>query len=165
MSRLSILVAMASNHTIGLNNTLPWRIPADLKRFKQLTLGHHLIMGRKTYESIGKPLPGRVNVIVSRDKNLKIDGCSVVHSLPEALACCASDPDIFIVGGAEIYAQSLALADRLLVTEIQQPITGDTWFPEINTAVWQEISREIQKQQSPEALDYHFVEYQRSAYS
>lgn len=160
-SRLSIIVAMASNRTIGMNNTLPWRIPADLQHFKRLTMGHHMIMGRKTFESIGKPLPGRTTVVVSRDSGLKIEGCTVVHSFPDAIAACAHDPQAFVVGGADIYAQALDLVDTLYITEIQQDVIGDAWFPEINTTEWLEVSREIHRQDAPEPLEFHFVEYRR----
>jgi dihydrofolate reductase len=159
---LSIIVAMAKNRAIGINNTLPWRIPEDLKHFKKLTMGHHLIMGRKTFDSIGKPLPGRTTVVVSRDLSLKIDGCFVAHSLPEAIAYCASDPQAFVVGGADIYTQALALADTLFITEIQQDVIGDAWFPEFDKSEWLEVSREIHRQESPEPLEYHFVEYRRN---
>ena len=163
MSSLSIIVAMAKNRTIGINNTLPWRIPADLQYFKKLTMGHHMIMGRKTYESIGKPLPGRTTVVVSRDVNLKIDGCVVAHSLQEAVAKCASDPQVFVVGGADIYKQALPLADTLHITEIQQDVTGDAWFPEFNPSEWSEVSRESHQQEAPQPLGYHFVEYRRKS--
>ena len=103
MSRLSIIVAMAKNHTIGINNTLPWHIPQDLKHFKTLTMGHHMIMGRKTFESIGKPLPGRTTVVVTRNNSLNIDGCVMTHSLQGAIAACGNDDEIFIVGGADIF--------------------------------------------------------------
>ena len=161
-SSLSLIVAMASNRTIGINNTLPWRIPEDLKHFKKLTMGHHLIMGRKTFDSIGKPLPGRTTVVVSRDRNLKIDGCIVAHSLQDAIASCASDPQIFVVGGADVYAQALGLADTLLITEIQQEIVGDAWFPEFDRSEWLEVSREIHYQEISEPLEYHFVTYRRN---
>ena len=162
MSSLSIIVAMAKNRTIGIDNTLPWRIPADLQHFKKLTMGHHLIMGRKTFESIGRPLPGRITVVVSRDRSLKIDGCIVAHSLPEAMANCASDPQVFVVGGADIYAQALDLADTLYNTEIQRDVIGDAWFPEFDPSEWREVSREIHRQETPEPLEYHFVEYRRN---
>jgi len=152
---------MASNRTIGLDNTLPWRIPEDLKRFKALTMGHHMIMGRKTFESIGKPLPGRTTVVVTRDRDLKIDGCIVAHSLPEAIAACADDNEIFIVGGAEIYAQALGLADTLYLTEIQQDVAGDAWFPAFDKSEWQEVARDMRKQVEPQPLEYHFVTYRR----
>ena len=164
-SRISIIVAMAKNRAIGINNTLPWRIPADLQHFKRLTMGHHMIMGRKTFESIGRPLPGRTNVVVSRDHNLKIDGCIVTHSLQEALAVCASDPQIFIVGGADVYAQALNLADVLCITEIQQEVAGDAWFPEFDRSEWLEVSREIHRQEMPEPLEYHFTTYCRDSRS
>ena len=161
--RLSILVAMASNRTIGINNTLPWRIPADLQHFKKLTMGHHMIMGRKTFESIGKPLPGRTTVVVSRDRKLKIDGCIVAPSLQEAIDACSSDPQPFVVGGADIYAQALGLSDTLYITEIQQDVAGDAWFPEFERSKWLEVSREAHHQETPQPLEYHFVEYRRKS--
>ncbi|MDO8466457.1 MAG: dihydrofolate reductase [Gallionella sp.] len=163
MNQLSIIVAMAKNRTIGINNTLPWRIPEDLKHFKKLTMGHHMIMGRKTFESIGKLLPGRTTVVVSRDHNLKIDGCVVAHSLQDAIAASASDFEVFVVGGADIYVQALGLADRLYITEIQQDVAGDAWFPEFDRSGWLEISREKHRQETPEPLEYHFVEYRRKS--
>lgn len=159
--RISIIVAMAKNRTIGVNNTLPWRCPEDLKHFKSLTMGHHIIMGRKTYESIGKPLPGRTTVVVSRDCSLKIEGCIVTDSLHAAIAACATDDHIFIVGGADIYAQSIQFADTLFITEVQKDVAGDAWFPEFDRAAWQEVSREIHHQEIPEPLEFHFVEYRR----
>ncbi|MDD5385331.1 MAG: dihydrofolate reductase [Gallionella sp.] len=162
MSNLAIIVAMAKNRTIGIDNTLPWRIPADLQHFKKLTMGHHMIMGRKTFESIGRPLPGRTTVVVSRDRSLKIDGCIVAHSLPEAIANCASDPQVFVVGGADIYAQALDLADALLITEIQQDVDGDAHFPEFNCNEWLEVAREQHSQETPQPLEYHFVTYRRN---
>jgi dihydrofolate reductase len=158
---LSIIVAMAKNRTIGVNNTLPWRCPEDLKHFKSLTMGHHMIMGRKTFDSIGKPLPGRTTVVVTRDKTLKIEDCLIAHSLQEAIAACANDTEIFIVGGADIYAQSLNLADTLYITEIQQEVAGDAHFPEFDHAAWQVNSREVRTQEIPQPLEYHFVTYQR----
>jgi dihydrofolate reductase len=161
MNKLSLIVAMAKNRTIGLNNTLPWRCPEDLQHFKKLTMGHHMIMGRKTFYSIGKPLPGRTTVVVSRDKTLKIPGCSVAHSLPEAVALSARDDQAFIVGGGDIYQQSLAFVDTMYITEIQQEVIGDAWFPEFDRNEWQEVSREVRTQTEPQPLEYHFVTYQR----
>ena len=162
-SCLSIIVAMAKNRVIGINNTLPWHLPADLKHFKALTMGHHIVMGRKTYESIGKPLPGRTSVVVTRNRELKIDGCIMCGSLPEAIAIAAggNDEEIFIVGGAAIFEQALSLADTLYVTEIQQDIAGDTHFPLLDKKQWQEVSRERLSQEIPQPLEYHFVVYQR----
>ncbi len=159
--RLSIIVAMAKNRTIGVNNTLPWRCPEDLKHFKALTMGHHMIMGRKTFDSIGKALPGRTTVVVTRDATLKIEGCIVVHTLQDAILACADDAEIFIVGGADIYAQTLPLADTLYLTEIQQDVEGDAHFPAFDVADWQETAREVRSQDTPQPLHYHFVTYQR----
>ena len=161
-SRLSIIVAMAQNRTIGINNTLPWRIPADLQHFKRLTMGHHMIMGRKTFDSIGKPLPGRTTVVVTRTPDLAIAGCHITHSLEQAIAACAGDDRVFIVGGAELYAQALPLVDTLFITEIQQEVEGDAHFPELNPSDWREVSREIHQQATPQTLHYHFVEYRRN---
>jgi dihydrofolate reductase len=158
---LAILVAMASNRTIGVNNTLPWRCPEDLKHFKALTMGHHMIMGRKTFDSIGKPLPGRTTVVVTRNQELIIDCCIIAHSLEEAIATCAGDDEIFIVCGAELYAQAMPLADTLYITEIRQDVEGDAHFPEFDKAEWLEVSREKRSQETPQPLEYHFVTYQR----
>jgi dihydrofolate reductase len=157
---IAIIVAAAKNRTIGINNTLPWRCPEDLKHFKALTMGHHMIMGRKTFESIGRPLPGRTTVVVTRDPELKIEGCLIAHSLADALALCHNQA--FIVGGAEIYAQSIDLADILYITEIQQEVDGDAHFPEFDQSAWNEVSREVRTQSIPQPLKYHFVTYQRN---
>lgn len=162
-SCISLIVAMAKNRTIGVNNTLPWRCPEDLKHFKTLTMGHHMIMGRKTFESIGKPLPGRTTVVVTRDRTLLIEGCLMAHSLPEAIAACANNEHIFIVGGAEIYTQSLDYVDNLYITEIQQEVDGDAHFPAFDQSQWLEVSREVRHQETPQALEYHFVTYHRKA--
>jgi len=158
---LSIIVAMARNRTIGINNSLPWRCPEDLKHFKALTMGHPMIMGRKTFDSIGKPLPGRTTVVVTRNSNLKIDGCLIANSLQQAIDLCKGDTEIFVVGGAEIYAQALPLADTLYVTEIQQEVEGDAHFPGFALSDWQEVARDIKSQNEPQPLQYHFVTYRR----
>ncbi|MBI4809690.1 MAG: dihydrofolate reductase [Nitrosomonadales bacterium] len=160
--KLSIIVAMAKNRTIGVNNALPWRCPEDLKHFKTLTMGHHMIMGRKTFDSIGKPLPGRTTVVVTRNNDLEIEGCVISHSLKEAVYTCAGDEEIFIVGGAELYRQAITLVDTLYITEIQQDVEGDAHFPEYDKSAWRETSREVRTQESPQPLEYHFVTYQRS---
>ena len=160
--RISIIVAMALNRTIGINNTLPWRCPEDLKHFKMLTMGHHMVMGRKTFDSIGKPLPGRTTVIVTRNPSLTIEGCIVTRSLDEALKACTNDEEIFVVGGAEIYTQALPLASKLYITEIQQVVAGDAHFPDLDKTEWLEIKRDICSQQAPQPLQYHFVTYQRN---
>jgi dihydrofolate reductase len=160
-SILSIIAAMARNRTIGVNNTLPWRCPEDLKHFKTLTMGHHMIMGRKTFDSIGKPLPGRTTVVVTRNTDLSIEGCLVVHSLQEAIATCAGDEEIFVVGGAELYRQAISFVDTLYITEIRQDVEGDAHFPELDKSAWLETSREVRTQETPQPLEYHFVTYQR----
>ena len=158
--RVSIISAMARNRTIGVNNTLPWRLPEDLKYFKALTLGHHIIMGRKTYESIGKPLPGRTTVILTRGDYPAPDGVKIAQSLQQAMQSCGEDPEIFFVGGAELYAQALSLADRLYLTEIQAEVAGDAWFPEYDKTQWLESSRDKHRDEAS-GLDYDFVVYNR----
>jgi dihydrofolate reductase len=133
-----------------------------LKHFKALTMGHHIIMGRKTFDSIGRPLPGRTTVVVSRNAQLEIPGCVVVYSLEAAVTACSGDDEIFVVGGAELYAQALPLADKLYLTEIQQEVEGDAYFPEFDRRAWQEVTRERHSQAEPQPLEYHFVTYQRS---
>lgn len=158
--RISIISALASNRTIGIHNTLPWRLPEDLKYFKALTLGHHILMGRKTWESIGKALPGRTTVIISRGDYPGPDGVKIAHSLQEAIDVCDADTEIFFVGGAELYAQALPLADRLYLTEIQAVVEGDAWFPDYDRSHWKETSRE-RRHDEASGLDYHFVVYDR----
>lgn len=159
--RMAIIVAMARNRTIGLNNRLPWHIPADLKRFKSLTMGHHLIMGRKTFDSIGKLLPGRTTVVVTRNKALRIEGCIIAYSLEEAINACAGDDEVFIVGGAELYALAMPLVDTIYLTEISEDVAGDAHFPEFEKDLWQELACEQCSQETPQALEYHFVTYGR----
>jgi len=159
--RLSILVAMARNRVIGQNNTLPWHLPADLKHFKSLTIGHSMIMGRKTYESIGKPLPGRTNIIVTKQSNFQAPGTTIVNSIEEALekskeSSCANN-ESFIIGGAELYRQTLKLCHRMYITEIQGDFEGDTFFPEFNQDDWQETTRERHEGNDKAGLAYHFV--------
>lgn len=158
---ISIIVAMAQNNTIGINNTLPWRCPADLKHFKSLTMGHHMIMGRKTFDSIGKALPGRTTVVVTRNTTLQTEGCIMAHSLQQAVAACVDDSEIFVVGGAELYALALPMTRTLYITEIQQNIKGDASFPNFNKTDWHEVSREKNSQQQPQPLQFHFVTYTR----
>ncbi|MEW5788901.1 MAG: dihydrofolate reductase [Pseudomonadota bacterium] len=156
----NLIVAMARNRVIGVNNSLPWRLSEDLKHFKALTMGHHIIMGRKTYESIGKPLPGRTTVIVTRDPAYRVAGCLTVHSVPAAIDACGADPEIFFVGGAELYTQVLPLADRLYITEIQADYPGDAHFPDFSGGPWRETARECHV--NAEGLGFHFVVYQRN---
>lgn len=160
-TRFSIIAAMASNRVIGINNTLPWRLPADLAHFKALTLGHHIIMGRKTYESLGKPLPGRTSVIVTRDRQFAVPGCVVVNSLAGAMAACEGDEEAFFIGGADIYRQALEFVGRIYLTEVKTEVTGDAWFPELDCARWLESSRKHCGADEKNGFDYDFVTYDR----
>ncbi len=126
-------------------------------------MGHHMIMGRKTFDSIGKPLPGRTTVVVTRNRELNIDGCIMAHSLDEAIAACAGDEEVFIVGGADLYAQALSRVNKLYITEIQQVVEGDAHFPEFARDEWREVSRDIRTQDTPQPLEYHFVSYHRNS--
>ncbi|MEK7842744.1 MAG: dihydrofolate reductase [Pseudomonadota bacterium] len=159
--RFSILVAMAKNRVIGKNNALPWQLSPDLKRFKQLTMGHHIVMGRKTYESIGRLLPGRTSIIVTRQPDYQVPGAIVAGSIAEALKVCSEgkemDQESFVIGGAEIYQQALGLCQRMYVTEIQQEFDGDALFPEFDQQEWREISREKHQLAEDDGLEYHFV--------
>lgn len=156
--RLSLIAAVAANGVIGSDNALPWRLPEDLKRFKALTLGHPVIMGRKTYESIGRPLPGRRNIVVTRNASYRAEGAVVVTSLPAAVAAAQSD-EAFVIGGAELYATALPLADRLQLTEIDAAYEGDTWFPAIDRGQWHEAARERHRDEN--GLGYAFVTCER----
>ena len=136
MTNLSLIVAFANNHVIGINNTLPWHLPEDLKRFRALTTGHHIIMGRKTYESLGRLLPGRTTVIVTRNRAYKAEGALIAHSLQAALMLCANDAEPFVIGGAELYKDGLKLATKLYITEVSAEFAGDAFFPEIDLEEW-----------------------------
>lgn len=159
--RLSAIVAMASNRVIGANNQLPWRLPADLARFKRLTLGHTLVMGRKTYESIGRPLPGRTMIVVTRQRDYAPQGVKVAHSVDEALALAQGDDEVFIIGGAELYAQTMDRLDRLYLTRIDRDFPGDVSFPEVDLSTWKLLEQEHHPASTPEALPYAFLTYER----
>jgi len=139
---ISIIVAMAKNRVIGAKGAIPWHLPEELKRFKHLTLGHHIIMGRKTWESIGRPLPGRTSVIVTRQRGYRVPGAKVVHSLDEAIAACGADDEIFVIGGAELYAQAFSRAGRLYLTTVNAETPGDTLMPDYAAGDWREVSAE-----------------------
>ena len=141
---VSIIVAAAANGTIGRDGDLPWRLPADLRFFKRVTMGHHLVMGRRTWASIGRPLPGRTMVVLTRDPGLEIPGVTVVHALSDALelARAAGDPEAFVIGGAEVFARALPLADRLYLTRVYADVEGDVRFPELDERAWVEVARE-----------------------
>ncbi len=141
---ISIIVAMDETRGIGVEGRLPWHLPADLKRFKSLTMGHHLIMGRKTFASIGRPLPGRTTIIVTRDQSFQPEGCLVAHSLETALEFARLDleDNVFVIGGAEIFVQAIELADRIYLTQVHSSLPADVYFPEFAAADWQETESE-----------------------
>lgn len=146
---------------IGVNNALPWRLPADLRHFRQLTTGHHVIMGRRNYESIGKPLPERVNIVITRNRGYSAPGCRVKHSLEEALEDTGGDPEVFIIGGAEIYRQGLDSADRIYLTLVHAHVPGDTYFPEFDHSQWREIQRARNEADDKNPYAVSFVIYDR----
>ncbi len=154
---ISIIVAVAENQVIGYNNQLLWHIKEDLQRFKSLTLGHHIIMGRKTYDSIGRPLPGRTNVVITRDKNYQADGCMVVNSLEDALNMAHQDSEVFIIGGGDIYRQTLHLVNRIYLTRIHASFSGDTFFPELDLKEWVAESITKGKPINDDGLGYTFI--------
>jgi len=159
MTQLSIIVAVAHDGVIGVNNTLPWHLPEDLKRFRALTMGHHIIMGRKTYDSLGRLLPGRTTVIVTRNENYKVEGALVAHSLEAAIALCEDDEEVFLIGGAELYQAGLKLAHKLYITEIELDVAGDSFFPKLVSTEWQETEREAHT--SEKGLKFSYVTYLR----
>jgi dihydrofolate reductase len=158
---VSIVVAIAENYAIGKNNQLLWHMPADLKHFKNITSGHTVIMGRKTYDSVGKPLPNRRNIIVTR-QDIKIEGCEVVKSIEDALALCANEDEVFIVGGAEIYKLTMSKTDRIYLTIIHHSFDADTLFPEIDYMEWKETAREDHQPDERNKFPYSFITLERN---
>jgi len=162
---ISLIVAKADNGVIGLDNKMPWHIPAELQYFKARTLGKPIIMGRKTFASLGRVLPGRPHVVISRSAQQLPDNCYGVASLEEAISTAQSLADgdeVVVIGGAEIYRQALPLVDRLYITEVHLEPEGDTWFPQLNGADWQETEREDVPADSDSAIAYSIVTYQRN---
>lgn len=157
MTALSLIVAFANNHVIGINNTLPWHLPEDLKRFRALTMGHHIIMGRKTYESLGRLLPGRTTIIVTRNKQFKVEGALIAHSLQAAILLAAGDAEPFVIGGAELYKDGLKHATKLYITEVKADFDGDAFFQPIDLTKWQETKRENGITEA--GLTYSYVNY------
>ncbi len=158
-TRIYLIAALAKNGVIGAGGKLPWNLPEDLRHFKKLTLGHPVIMGRRTWESLGKPLPGRENIVISRSPGFEAPGASVAASLEAAIALCAGEPVAFVIGGAEIYAAALPLADGLALTEIQKDYEGDTRFPEWDPKGWRVSQKETHT--SGEGVRFDFVLYER----
>ena len=159
-ARLSLIVAMARNRVIGRDGQLPWRLPADQKRFKALTMRHHIIMGRKTWESIGRSLPGRVSVVVTRNQAYAAAGAMVVASLSEALTRARGDPEAFVIGGGELYREALPLADRIYLTELKDDHPGDAFFPALAEGEWRSVQREQHPAKGAEPA-WDFVVYER----
>jgi dihydrofolate reductase len=157
---ISIIVAIAQNYAIGKNNQLLWHMPNDLKHFKQITSGRTIIMGRKTYESVGKPLPNRRNIVVTR-QDMDIPGCEVVKSIEEGLSLCTGEDEVFIGGGAEIYRQAMDITDRIYLTIIHKDFEADTFFPEIDYQKWDEVSREFHDPDEKNPLPYSFITLNR----
>jgi dihydrofolate reductase len=162
--RLSIIAALAANGVIGRDNRLPWRLSADLKRFKALTMGHHLVMGRKTFASIGRPLPGRTTIVITRDEGFKADGVQVAHSIDDALAMARNDDEVFVAGGADIYRQVLHLADRMYLTRVHADVEGDATFPEFDDVTEWRLD-DVEHCEADEKNDYpfSFLVYDRAA--
>lgn len=156
LPRLSLIVAMTPEQVIGANNALPWHLPADLAHFKATTLGCPVIMGRKTHESIGRPLQGRQNIVVSRNRGLFAPGCTVAGSLEEALGMAEHGRELFVIGGAALYETALPHADRLYLTEVRASIAGDTHFPPLNPSEWMEVSCTEYPRDARNAYDLSF---------
>jgi dihydrofolate reductase len=157
---INIVVAIASNNAIGKNNMLLWHLPKDLKHFKELTTDHTIIMGRKTFDSVGRPLPNRRNIVITR-QNINIEGCEVVNSLDAALALSSGVADVDIVGGAEIYRQAMPLTNYIHLTVVHQNFDADTFFPEIDYSEWEEISREDHQPDEKNPIPFSFITLKR----
>ena len=165
--KIALIWAMSRNRVIGRNNALPWHLPGDLKYFKRVTMGKPLIMGRKTHESIGRPLPGRANIVISRNPDYQAEGVKVVQSLDEAIrlaeniALIDGAEEAIVMGGAEIYALALPHADRLYMTQVHAEVDGDAYFPEVDIEQWHELGRDDFSAEGPNPYDYSFVVLER----
>ena len=158
--RITIIVAYAKNRVIGKDGNLPWHLSEDLKRFRQTTMGHHIVMGRKTWESVGRLLPGRKHIIISRKPGYAVAGAKVVDSLEAAIAAARNDSEIFVIGGGEIYTLVLPIADRILATEVDVKPEGDTYFPELAKGAWRETARHSHED-AASGMHYAFVTLER----
>ena len=161
MQRISLLVAMARNRVIGRDNRIPWHLPADLKRFKELTMGHHIVMGRKTWDSINRLLPGRTTVIVTRNADFAQPGAKIARSIEGALRECGADPEVFVIGGEQIFRVALPYAHRLYLSTIECDIEGDTRMPGIDSSAWQLTHEELHPADAANALPWKFQIYDR----
>ncbi|WP_417612288.1 dihydrofolate reductase [Owenweeksia hongkongensis] len=158
---LTIIAAMAKGRVIGKDNDLIWHLPDDLKHFKNLTKGHHVIMGRKTYESMGKPLPGRTNIVITRQKDFKADGCILVNTIEEGIQKAEGDSQPFIIGGGEIYKQALKYAQTMELTEVNGEFDGDTFFPTFDESQWKEVSRTHHPVDEKHKYSFDFIQYSK----
>jgi len=155
--QISIIVALSENNVVGVRNQLPWKLSADLKRVKSMTMGHHIIMGRKTFESIGRPLPGRTNVIITRNANYKAEGCVIASSLQHALDIAMNDTEVFIFGGGEIFKEAMPLASKIYMTRVHTHLEGDTYFPDIKPFDWRIVELQEFKADEKNEFDYSFM--------
>jgi dihydrofolate reductase len=163
--KLSLMAALSTNNVIGRDNDVPWRLSTDLKRLKAMTMGHHVILGRKTYESVGKPLPGRTNLVITRQEGYAPEGVTVVHSLAEAVrvATRAGEEEAFILGGAEIYTQAMHRADRMYLTRVHAEVEGDTWFPDFDdVSEWRLTDAEHFDADEKNEYPFSFLTYERA---
>jgi dihydrofolate reductase len=162
---VTIIAAIAKNNALGKDNDLIWHLPEDLKRFKKTTSGHYILMGRNTFESIGKPLPNRTTIIITRNDNYFKDGCLIANSLEEAIELAKEDEQIFIIGGAQIYTYAIKnnIADTLDITFVNQEFEADVFFPEIDPTIWEEVSREDFKADEKNKFDYSFLKFKKRA--
>jgi dihydrofolate reductase len=161
VTAISVIVAIDERGGIGLAGGLPWRLPDDLKRFKALTMGKPIVMGRRTYDSIGRPLPGRHNIVVSREAGRRIEGCTVVDSLAAALAAAGAVPEVFVIGGAELYRLALPLARTMYLTRVHATVGADTFLPALDDADWEEVAREEHPADERHAHSFSFVTLRR----
>jgi dihydrofolate reductase len=153
---ISLIAAMSENRIIGRNNKMPWKLPSDRKRFREITRGHYAIMGRKTFESIGRPLPGRKNIILTRQRNYMVEGCIIAHDLDSAFAACGGTDEVFICGGGEVFQETIFLADRIHLTIVHAVAEGDTLFPDIPPDF-----KEVEREEVPDAIPCTVVLYAR----
>jgi dihydrofolate reductase len=156
-----LIAAIAENNALGKNNDLLWHLPKDFKRFKEITSEHHIVMGRKTFESFPKPLPNRTHVIITRQKNYNYEGCIVVDDLEKAIAVCPKNETIFVIGGGEIYSQSIHLADQLDITRVHHSFEADVYFPEIDSKIWELTSEIFNSKDEKHLYDYTFQTFVR----
>jgi dihydrofolate reductase len=160
--RVSLIVAMAENKVIGRDGGLPWQLSSDLRRFKQLTMGHHIVMGRRTFESIGRLLPGRTSVIVTRNPSIQVDGAKIAASVDDAIRLSDPDDEVFIIGGAEIYRHSIHLVDRMLITRVEAYVDGDVCFPDFEDSQWHLLQRESFAADEKNDYPHSFEIYERT---